>query len=664
MPRRLPSRRPRGLLADLPRRAYLTVKHLGWGEFLYRVVTFPLRFVGLERGLTAWVTGRRKLRRVRRWYSSHGRSVTVVIATYGPPQTTLECVERVRRTTDSRRVRIVVVDDASPEEHRAALRRLEGAELFLSPENAGFAASVNRGLALAGESDDVVVMNNDVAAHEHWLERLQDAAYEHEETGIVGPKLLYPDGRIQSAGTYRNLGAPEWFDHRYRFKRDGYGPAEVPAPALAVTGACMYVKRSALARLGGMDERYRMGYEDVDWCLRAWEEGLEVRYAPGPALTHLESTTRGVELGERERESQDRFWAKWGGWFDGRPVRDGDGRLRVIYVTEGTEVGGGHRDVFEHLNRLRERGHAAELYSLGGQPDWFPLRAPVRMFPDYDRLVDALAGEEAIKVATWWKTAPPVWRASVSRGVPVYFVQDIETSYYPTQEEMRDRVLASYREEFRYVTISGWNRERLAELGLEAAHVPPGIDFDNFRPLDRPHRDDVVLAIGRANPLKNLDLTVDAWKRMDPRAELWMFGVEPELGERHGARYIEAPSDTEVNELLNEATVFVQTSRHEGFALPPLEAMAAGTPVVCTDAHGNRDFCRDGENCLVVDANPDAVAAGLRRVLAEPELRRRLADEGRRTAAQYRWDRRIDEVEAFYERVAHETSRATSARSA
>lgn len=71
-----------------------------------------------------------------------------------------------------------------------------------------------------------------------------------------------------------------------------------------------------------------------------------------------------------------------------------------------------------------------------------------------------------------------------------------------------------------------------------------------------------------------------------------------ELGPKYGARYVERPSDEGVNELFNQATVFVQTSTHEGFCLPPLEAMATGGAVVCTDAHGNRDFCVDGENCL------------------------------------------------------------------
>ena len=198
------------------------------------------------------------------------------------------------------------------------------------------------------------------------------------------------------------------------------------------------------------------------------------------------------------------------------------------------------------------------------------------------------------------------------------------------------------------MTISSYNREGLAALGLAAELIPPGLDLDNFRVLDRPKRDDVLLAIGRSLPLKNLPLTIDAWRRLEPRPELWMFGVEPELGLAHGVRYFERPSDERVNELLNEATVFVQTSVHEGFALPPLEAMAAGPAVVCTDAHGNRDFCRHEQNCLMADADPDSVSAAIGRLLGDAELRGRLVAAGLRTAEEYAWERRIDRLERFY----------------
>jgi glycosyltransferase involved in cell wall biosynthesis len=225
-------------------------------------------------------------------------------------------------------------------------------------------------------------------------------------------------------------------------------------------------------------------------------------------------------------------------------------------------------------------------------------------------------------------------------------------------------VLASYRHEFRYMTISTWNRRRLHELNLEAALVPPGIDLSNFRPVaDVERRGDMVLALGRSNPLKNLPLTLAAWRSLpSPRPELCLFGIEPELAQGEpGIRYITAPSDAEVNRLLNEATVFVQTSTHEGFCLPPLEAMATGCAVVCTDAHGNRDFCIDGENCLVPAADRASVTAALRSVLEDAALRGRLGSAGIATAANYAWEKRIDQLESFLTEVATPAPAASAA---
>jgi len=491
----------------------------------------------------------------------------------------------------------------------------------------------------------------------------------------VGAQLQYPDGRIQFGGTVRNRDQPQWFDHRYRFKPAGWGPADQTSPALAVTGACMYVRRQTIERVGLMDERYGMAYEDVDWCLRAWQAGLRVIYFPAAQLIHHESVTRGTVVGEREQDSQHAFWARWSDFFDARSVAAqrgaatglvpaaGAGRkssrgssdpLRIVYVTEDTGVGGGHRDIFEHLNRLAARGHDVALYSLGEPPTWFGLDVPVRSFVDYHELSKELAQVDAIKVATWWMTSAHVWAASIPRGIPVYFVQDIETSYYPDHERARHAVLDSYRPEFRYMTISSWNRERLRELDLDAELIPPGIDLDTFRPRpDVARRDDMVLALGRSNPLKNLPLTLDAWRALPAkRPELCLFGIEPELATDPGIRYVESPDDERVGELFSQATVFVQTSTHEGFALPPLEAMATGAAVVCTDAHGNRDFCVDGVNCLMPGFHAEEVSAAIARLLADPALRERLGRAGIETAQESAWERRIDALEDFYERVA------------
>ena len=354
---------PRGrrpLLGGLPQRAYLTVKHHGWGSLLFRLVTSPLRLIGFERRLAERLKMQTDRRRARAWYAEHGRPVTIVVPTYGPPDMTIEAVGRLRKTLKRVRASIVVVDDGSPPAYRERLKDLQGADVVLAPENAGFAAAVNRGIERAGPGDDVVVLNNDVVAHGPWLEFLQRAAYYDGGAGIVGPKLIYPDGRIQSAGSYRNLDAPEWFDHRYRFKPERFGPAQVPANALAVTGACMYIRGDVLTKLGLFDESLPMAYEDVDYCLRAWEAGYPVGYEPRAALTHVESPTRGTELGDRERESQARFWATLGG-----VVR------RAVDDHAGWRPAGGLRDR-GHRRRRRPPRHvrapepAAGPRALGG----------------------------------------------------------------------------------------------------------------------------------------------------------------------------------------------------------------------------------------------------------------------------------------------------------
>jgi glycosyltransferase involved in cell wall biosynthesis len=80
--------------------------------------------------------------------------------------------------------------------------------------------------------------------------------------------------------------------------------------------------------------------------------------------------------------------------------------------------------------------------------------------------------------------------------------------------------------------------------------------------------------------------------------------------------------------------------------------MATGAAVVCTDAHGNRDFCVDGVNCLIPEPTPPAVGAALRRLLDDRDLRAQLGRAGVETAQEYAWERRIDALDAFFERVA------------
>ena len=113
---------------------------------------------------------------------------------------------------------------------------------------------------------------------------------------------------------------------------------------------------------------------------------VDTVYCPAAELYHLESVTRGTEVRRARAGLAAAFWERWGDFFDARDVRNAAGALRMIYVTQDSGVGGGHRVVFEHLNRLLDRGHEVELWTLGSPPDWFDVRVPVRNFEKYTEL--------------------------------------------------------------------------------------------------------------------------------------------------------------------------------------------------------------------------------------------------------------------------------------
>jgi glycosyltransferase involved in cell wall biosynthesis len=109
---------------------------------------------------------------------------------------------------------------------------------------------------------------------------------------------------------------------------------------------------------------------------------------------------------------------------------------------------------------------------------------------------------------------------------------------------------------------------------------------------------------------------------------------------------IERPDNAVLAETYAGSDLFVSSSWYEGFGLPPLEAMACGTPVVLTDSGGVRDFARDGENCLVVPPqHPDLLADAIVKVLDDPVLAARLRQAGPPTAAEFTWEKAVDRLE-------------------
>jgi GT2 family glycosyltransferase len=184
---------------------------------------------------------------------------------------------------------LIVVDNGSTDGSAELVReRYPEATLIAAGCNLGFSGGNNVGMrAAAGEQ--IILVNQDVIVHEGWLEAILSALLP-EAVGIVGSKLVYPDGRIQHAGgTLIYPGAHP--DHLgYRQVDDGRWDALRAVEY--VTGAAIGISRSVLDRVGYLDEGFTPAfYEEVDLCARARDAGYQVSYVPGAVATHLETTT-------------------------------------------------------------------------------------------------------------------------------------------------------------------------------------------------------------------------------------------------------------------------------------------------------------------------------------------------------------------------------------
>lgn len=564
---------------------------------------------------------------------------------------------------------VVVVYGTPVDDVRAWLRRVHGllrAHFLLAPEIVPHAGEIpEKAYTVAAGTGDAPAI--DLAEIHDWMHRerrrwdlilidasqplppaesiveLQHAAYEYhhdQEIGFVTPGYAAQGSIAAGYQVDRRTGD---VSPAFAGERD-YGQTRIPRYVLTAAAHGLYATSAAIDRVD-IARRHLTGL-DLDAQVRRL---LRHGWAGNFRTLCFSSTVMPVRtLPDLRLEGEQRRWLLE------RKTTSDDGTRRIIFVLNATSISGGIRIVFELANGLADRGFEVEIWSLQGDPTWFDLRVPVSSFRNYEDLLLSLRNEDAVKVATWWETAEVVWLATVSHGVPVYLVQEFETWFYPDDAVAQAAVVASYRREHLALTEATYQRQELDEVGLQTTLIPNGYDPAVFHEIPGWSRDErTVLALGRSFFQKNFAMTERAWRSLgDERPKLLLFGAEPDIVVDPLVDYRLRPRDQQVNELYNTATVFVQTSRHEGFCLPILEAMAAGCPVITTDSHGNRDFCHDGENCIVVPQDDaESLARALTRLLDRPEERERLRRAGLETAAQYRWPEVLDRVAGFYEAV-------------
>lgn len=248
-----------------------------------------------------------------------GTRVLAVIPSYARTEEDLDmlrtCLRTLRRTA---KCDALVVDDGGPLEGACAIAKEHGAD-SVRTENRGFSRAVNVGLVRAhAAGEDAVLVNSDIQFHRKgWLEAM-DAV----DAGIVGALLLYPHGVVQHAGIGYSPLMRAWSE---RLK---YAPADLPAVHeprdCPVTGALQLVRASTIDAIGFYDESFRLGWEDVDFCLRAWKVGIRCAYAPDAVAYHHESFSRGRRTERITRwtnESWERLQEKHKGTdFSGFPL--------------------------------------------------------------------------------------------------------------------------------------------------------------------------------------------------------------------------------------------------------------------------------------------------------------------------------------------------------
>ncbi len=238
---------------------------------------------------------------------------SIVIPVHGAFAHTLACLRAIAAHPPRDAFEVIVVDDASPDDTAAKLAQVDGIRMHARSTNGGFIAACNEGAALA-RGEFLVFLNNDTVPQPGWLEALLDTFQDHAVIGLVGAKLVYPDGRLQEAGgvvfadgsgwNYGRFEDPD--DCRFTYVRD----------VDYLSGAAIALRRALFARLGGFDTRFAPAYyEDTDLAFAVRGAGLRVIYQPAAVVVHDEGTSAGTDISSGMKAAQARnqsvFVDKW-----------------------------------------------------------------------------------------------------------------------------------------------------------------------------------------------------------------------------------------------------------------------------------------------------------------------------------------------------------------
>jgi GT2 family glycosyltransferase len=240
--------------------------------------------------------------------------VSILIPQYNQENYTLACIRSIVEHTEDVSYEIIVMDDKSPNPGAGEIERnLKNVKFIVNGINYGFLQNCNKGAKFA-EGEYILFLNNDTNVQPGWLSSLVELIESADDIGMVGSRLVYPDGRQQEAGgivwrdasawNFGRLDDPSKPDYNYVRETD------------YISGAAIMIKSSLWREIGGFDERYVPAYfEDTDLAFEVRRHGQRVMYQPKSIVIHFEGISHGTDTDSGMKRYQlinrEKFLSKW-----------------------------------------------------------------------------------------------------------------------------------------------------------------------------------------------------------------------------------------------------------------------------------------------------------------------------------------------------------------
>jgi GT2 family glycosyltransferase len=531
--------------------------------------------------------------------------VTIVILAWNQWQLTERCLQTLA-ATDLGGAEVLVVDNGSTDETPEQLARISWVRTLRLPRNLGFVRGNNAGIAAAAPGSDVVLLNNDVElAQRDWLRRLGACAHSAPDVGVVGCRLVLPDGRLLHAGTYI-MPDTVWGQQVGSLERD-VGQHTGIEEVSGIVFACAYIRRAVLDAIGGLALDFESYFEDTDFCMRARQASWKTVLCGEVTLIHDEHGSTqgdGEALMKLFQGSRQVFRRKWHHELEARY------RYRLFWQSIMNFPSGYAMSCRELLRALDERGVHTVYRYVYGPKTIFPVPEPESSGDYRLNVIRGRAAPRSPEVAVVYGQGD-VFRRNRGRYKVGFTMLEVDgfPKEWVEQANRMDEVWVP----------SDFNRRGFLDCGLtRPIHVMPlGVDRHYFHPriaaYPNPAGEFVFLALfewgERKEPSLLLRAFNDEFSAREPvrllckvmnkdaglrvKEEIRRLRLREAGGKISYLFNLEFPH-YQLGALYRSADAFVSASRGEGWNMPLMEAMACGLPAIATDWGASRQFFHAG----------------------------------------------------------------------